>query len=74
MDAVYAWDQPDLHFHVPRGDDHSCDQIIFQASLEGEGICWRSDGLTADGWRGHEAENAGGGVGGGMTALAQQVL
>jgi hypothetical protein len=23
VDAVYAWDQPDLHFYVPRGDHFS---------------------------------------------------
>jgi hypothetical protein len=36
MDAVHAWDQQDIHFHVPDWIDHSVDQVIrYQTSLGG---------------------------------------
>jgi len=38
MDAIYAWDQPDIHLHVPRGDHHSAVKAIrFQTSLREAG-------------------------------------
>ena len=38
MDAVYAWDQQDIHFHVPDRIDHYSDQAIFyQTSLGARG-------------------------------------
>jgi hypothetical protein len=34
MDAVYAWDQPDIHLYVPGGDHYSLVKAIrFQTSL-----------------------------------------
>jgi hypothetical protein len=36
MDAVYAWDQQDIYFYVPGGDDHFNYQgIFYQTSLRG---------------------------------------
>jgi len=71
MDAVYAWDQQDIHFYVPGGDHHSAIKAIcFQTSLMGGGR-----GLA--GWVvgvGHKAEDAGGGVGGGVTTLAEEIF
>jgi hypothetical protein len=38
MDAVHAWDQQDIYFYVPGGDDHFDYQAIFyQTSLRGRG-------------------------------------
>jgi hypothetical protein len=34
MDAVYAWDQPNIHFYVPDGHHYSLAKVIrFQTSL-----------------------------------------
>jgi hypothetical protein len=34
MDALYAWDQPDIHLHVPGGDHYSAAKAIrIQPSL-----------------------------------------
>jgi hypothetical protein len=37
MDAVYAWDQPDIHLYVPGGDHYSAAKVVrFQKTLGGE--------------------------------------
>jgi hypothetical protein len=37
MDAVYAWDQPDIHLYVPGGDHYpAAEAIRFQTSLMGD--------------------------------------
>jgi hypothetical protein len=36
MDAVYAWDQPDIDLYVPGGDHHfAVEAICFQKTLGG---------------------------------------
>jgi hypothetical protein len=83
MDAVYAWDQQDIYFYVPGGDDHFDYQgIFYQTSLRDArgrrssgGEHYRGErqecvsGLTV-----HEAQDAGGGVSGGVTTLAEQLF
>jgi len=59
MDAVYARHQPDIHFYVPGGDHYPAFEAIrFQTSLRGV----------------HKPEDAGGGIGGGVATLAEQVM
>jgi hypothetical protein len=49
MDAIHAWDQQDIHFHVPHWIDHSVDQVIlYQTSLRGvAGRSGRAWGIIA---------------------------
>ena len=65
MDAIYAWDQPDIDLYVPGGDHHpAIEAFRFQTSLSvGRGL--RSI---------HKPEDAGGCVGGSVTALAEDVV
>jgi hypothetical protein len=90
MDAVHAWDQQDIYFYVPGGDDHFDYQgIFYQTSLRGrdgagnrgrvrilrtlrvgwsERQAWR---LPSGSPAGHELQDAGGGVSGGMATFAE---
>jgi hypothetical protein len=61
MDAVYAWNQPDLDLYVPCGDHYFAAKAIrFQKTLMGDRLC----GL-------HKSQNTGCGIGGGVAALAE---
>jgi len=71
MDAVHAWDQQDFHFHVPHCNDHSADQVVrYQTSLRGayRGV---GRGSTGESPAGHELQDTGGGVGGGVATFAE---
>lgn len=68
MDAVYAWDQPDLYLYVPAGAyffDPA--DLCFQETLGGAAllICGLRVEVTYD---------AAGGIGGGVPTLAEKVF
>jgi hypothetical protein len=63
VDAVYAWDQPDIYLYVSPGVDlHDHQVVFFQATL----------GVVGRGAGGQELQDAAGGVGGGVAALAEE--
>ena len=80
MDAVHAWDQQDIYFYVPGGDDHFDYQgIFYQTSLRGAGRAGHDRASILVGERPecasglivHELQDTGGGVSGGMATFAE---
>ena len=51
MDAVYAWDQPDLHFYVPCGDHFSDPaDFCFQKTLGVAAVAGGGFGAVKAAW------------------------